>query len=318
METCNLRIQQQKATLSIEEGNFSKHLENTSRICNESFFFSCLLRYASQNSLDESSQKPMQRPSGREKSSGSYRNDQHTNRSFLVMNEMRKQNLLCDVTLVADGMECPCHKMVLASCSPYFYAMFTSFEESRQDRITLQNVDFQALQLLVEYVYTSLVEVTEENVQVLLSAANLLQITDVRDACSDYLQTQLDASNCLGIRAFADLHGVIELTNYADSYIEQHFHEVILFDEFLNLNNEQVISLVRNDRISVPNEETVYECVIAWLKYDPEERSKYISELLQHVRFPFLSKEYLAQKVDKEPLLEESIDSKNLIIEALR
>lgn len=56
--------------------------------------------------------------------------------------------------------------MVLASCSPYFYAMFTSFEESKQDRITLQGVDHQALSLLVEYVYTSEVQVTEENVQV--------------------------------------------------------------------------------------------------------------------------------------------------------
>jgi len=70
------------------------------------------------------------------------------------------------VTLLAEGMEIPAHKMVLASCSPYFYAMFTSFEESHQDRITLQGVDYNALQLLVEYVYTSFVEVTEDNVQV--------------------------------------------------------------------------------------------------------------------------------------------------------
>lgn len=77
-----------------------------------------------------------------------------------------RQNLLCDVTLVAEGMEIPAHKMVLASCSPYFYAMFTGFEESRQDRITLQGVDYHALQLLVEYVYTALVDVNEDNVQV--------------------------------------------------------------------------------------------------------------------------------------------------------
>jgi kelch-like protein 2/3 len=44
--------------------------------------------------------------------------------------------------------------------------MFTSFEESKQERITLQGVDSQALQLLVEYVYSSEVHVTEENVQV--------------------------------------------------------------------------------------------------------------------------------------------------------
>lgn len=130
---------------------------------------------------------------------------------------------MCDVTLVADNVEIPAHKMVLASCSPYFYAMFTSFEESRLDRITLQGVDPHALQLLINYVYTSRVEVNEDNVQVLLTAANLLQLIDVRDACCDYLQTQLEASNCLGIRDFADLHGCIELANYAESFIQQHF-----------------------------------------------------------------------------------------------
>lgn len=67
---------------------------------------------------------------------------------------------------MADGVEIPAHKMVLAACSPYFYAMFTSFEESKQERITLQGVDHFALSLLVDYVYTSEVHVTEENVQV--------------------------------------------------------------------------------------------------------------------------------------------------------
>lgn len=71
-------------------------------------------------------------------------------------------------------MEIQAHKMVLASCSPYFYAMFTGFEESRQDRITLQGVDFNALQLLIDYVYTSLVDVTEENVQVRLNCCFFL------------------------------------------------------------------------------------------------------------------------------------------------
>lgn len=79
-----------------------------------------------------------------------------------------RENLFCDVTLIADNNEIPAHKMVLASCSPYFYAMFsgTDFEESRQNKITVKGVDFHALELLVEYVYTSFVDVTEDNVQV--------------------------------------------------------------------------------------------------------------------------------------------------------
>jgi hypothetical protein len=49
------------------------------------------------------------------------------------------------------------------------------------------------------------VEVTEENVQSLLPAANLLQLTDVRDACCDFLQAQLHPTNCLGIRRYLPL-----------------------------------------------------------------------------------------------------------------
>ncbi|KAH8246497.1 hypothetical protein KR038_005803 [Drosophila bunnanda] len=277
-----------------------------------------LLRYASQNSLDESSQKHVQRPNGKERGTvGQYSNEQHTARSFDAMNEMRKQKQLCDVILVADDVEIHAHRMVLASCSPYFYAMFTGFEESRQTRITLQSVDARALELLIDYVYTATVEVNEDNVQVLLTAANLLQLNDVRDACCDFLQTQLDASNCLGIREFADLHACVELLNYAETYIEKHFNEVIQFDEFLNLSHEQVISLIGNDRISVPNEERVYECVIAWLRYDVPMREQFTSSLMEHVRLPFLSKEYITQRVDKELLLEGNIVCKNLIIEAL-
>ncbi len=74
---------------------------------------------------------------------------------------------LTDVVLVADNMEIPAHRAVLAACSPYFYAMFTGdLAEAKAERIVLQEIDGKALALLIEFVYTSEVHVTEENVQV--------------------------------------------------------------------------------------------------------------------------------------------------------
>ena len=78
-----------------------------------------------------------------------------------------RQSVLCDVILEAEGVEIPAHRIVLASCSQYFSAMFTSeLSESRAEKIILQEVDGRALALLVDFVYTSEVQVTEENVQV--------------------------------------------------------------------------------------------------------------------------------------------------------
>ncbi|CAH1954554.1 unnamed protein product [Acanthoscelides obtectus] len=280
---------------------------------------SCLLlRCASQNSLDESSQKHISQLHSHSKERPPYKNHLHTQKAFDIMNVMRKQKLLCDVTLVANDVEIPSHKMVLAACSPYFYAMFSSFEESRQDRIVLQEVDHQALLLLIEYVYTSEIHVTEENVQVLLPAANLLQLTDVRDACCDFLQAQLHPTNCLGIRAFADLHGCLELLSHAESYIELHFPEVVECEEFLTLSHQHVSKLICSDALTVPSEEKVFECVIAWVQHDLENRHKHLASLMEHVRLPLMSQDYLVQRVEEEPLLKADIQCKDYLIEALK
>lgn len=122
------------------------------------------------------------------------------------MNELRKQGSLCDVTLVAEGRQFPVHKIILVSSSPYFRAMFNgTMSESSQDLVNLAGVQATALRQLIEYIYSGEVEVTEENVQSLLPAANLLQLSWVRDSCCRFLQSHLHPSNCLGIRSFGNL-----------------------------------------------------------------------------------------------------------------
>ena len=79
-----------------------------------------------------------------------------------------RKGLLCDVRLIAnDNTEVPAHRAVLAACSHYFYSMFTSeLTESRQDTVTLCQIDGSALNLLVDFMYTSEIRVAEDNVQV--------------------------------------------------------------------------------------------------------------------------------------------------------
>jgi len=87
-------------------------------------------------------------------------------KAFKVMNELRSQNLLCDVTIVAEDMEISAHRVVLAACSPYFHAMFTGeMSESRAKRVRIKEVDGWTLRMLIDYVYTAEIQVTEENVQ---------------------------------------------------------------------------------------------------------------------------------------------------------
>lgn len=77
-------------------------------------------------------------------------------------------------------------------------------------------------------------------VKTLLPAASLLQLNGVRDACCKFLLSQLDPSNCLGIRGFADTHSCSDLLKSAHKYVLQHFVEVSKTEEFMLLPLKQV------------------------------------------------------------------------------
>uniref|UniRef100_A0A3P9JIK8 Kelch-like family member 3 n=1 Tax=Oryzias latipes TaxID=8090 RepID=A0A3P9JIK8_ORYLA len=246
-------------------------------------------------------------------------NHMHMRRAFLLMNDLRSKKTLCDVQLVAGSVEVPAHRVVLASCSPYFCAMFTGdMSESRAHQVEIREVDGHTLRKLVDYIYTAEIEVSEDNVQVLLPAASLLQLMDVRQVCCEFLQAQLHPSNCLGIRAFADLHTCTQLLSQADAYAEQHFSEVVQGEEFLSLSLQQVCSLISSDKLTVSTEEKVFEAMITWIKHNKLDRLQYMPTLMEHVRLPLLSRDYLVQIVEEEALIKNNNTCKDFLIEAMK
>ncbi|VDK23234.1 unnamed protein product [Taenia asiatica] len=231
-----------------------------------------------------------------------------------------RQNLLCDVVLKAGSVEVPAHKNVLAASSPYFHAMFTGdMTESRARTVTIGNIDGTALSLLVDFIYTAEVLITEETVQCLLPAANLLQLTSVREACCEFLQCQLHPTNCLGIQRFADMHDCSELLQVSRRFTEQHCGEVLEHgEEFLSLSKEQLINLISSDNIRV-SEEQVFEAALRWMRHDPAARGtpEVAAEVCGHVRFGLLPRDYLIRLSLSEEFLRANPWCKDFLLEAM-
>ncbi|XP_074260065.1 kelch-like protein 18 isoform X3 [Saimiri boliviensis] len=63
-------------------------------------------------------------------------------RGYGVMEEIRRQGKLCDVTLKIGDHKFSAHRIVLAASIPYFHAMFTNdMMECKQDEIVMQGMD---------------------------------------------------------------------------------------------------------------------------------------------------------------------------------
>ena len=83
-----------------------------------------------------------------------------------------------DVTISAGEGKIRAHKLVLAASSPYFRSMFTgSLSEVNQTEVTIRDIEKEALEALINFCYTSSIELEENNV---LSASCYLQMVEIK------------------------------------------------------------------------------------------------------------------------------------------
>ncbi|XP_071787689.1 kelch-like protein 28 [Asterias amurensis] len=235
------------------------------------------------------------------------------------LNQLRKQGELCDVVLRVGMCRVSAHRAVLASCSQYFRAMFTgSLCEREKEEIELKSVDDMALQTLVEFAYTGKVRVTHANVQTLLAAACLLQLKPVIKLCCDFLQAQLHATNCIGISCFADAHACTELYRTAQCFIAQHFEELSISEEFLQLEHTDLASILSRDDLIVASEEAVFNALDSWVRYDPNKRRCYMGKLLHCIRLPLMTLKMLTRLYEANPFIRDNPSCQEQVNRALR
>lgn len=246
-----------------------------------------------------------------------HMSDRHPKQTLDTLEALRRCEELCDVVIKVGSKTIAAHRVVLAACSPYFRAMFTGeMAESRQNEITILDVDETAMEILINFSYTAAITIREDNVQALLPAACLLQLGEIQEICCEFLKRQLDPSNCLGIRAFADTHSCRDLLRVADLFAQHNFQEVIDSEEFLLLPVDQLVDILSSDELNVKSEEQVYFAVIGWMKHNINERRAYLPQILQHVRLPLLGPKFLVGVVGADIHIKSDETCRDLVDEA--
>ncbi|XP_023407183.1 kelch-like protein 4 isoform X2 [Loxodonta africana] len=242
----------------------------------------------------------------------------HAEKTLHKMGNYLKEKQLCDVLLIAGDLRIPAHRLVLSAVSDYFAAMFTNdVLEAKQEEVKMEGVDPNALNSLVQYAYTGVLQLKEETIESLLAAACLLQLTQVIEVCSNFLIKQLHPSNCLGIRSFGDAQGCMELLKVAHKYTMEHFIEVIKNQEFLLLPANEISKLLCSDDINVPNEETIFDALMQWVGHDVQARQKDLAMLLSYIRLPLLSPQLLAD-LENSSMFAGDLECQKLLMEAMK
>lgn len=126
-----------------------------------------------------------------------------------------------DLVIEVGGQTINAHKSVLAEKSDYFKARLS------RDILKVKGVSYKTLSTLIDYVYTSQMNVCKDNVVDVITGAKILQIPCAVQAAMDSMSAQITAENCYEILTIAKKQRLSELKETAYGFMSDNFLQIL-------------------------------------------------------------------------------------------
>ncbi|XP_012695038.2 influenza virus NS1A-binding protein homolog A [Clupea harengus] len=208
------------------------------------------------------------------------------------MNALRKSGQFCDVRLQVCGHELMAHRAVLACCSPYLFEIFNSDAEPHGvAHVKFEDLDPQAVEVLLNYAYTAQLKADKELVKDVYSAAKRLKMERVKQICGDYLLSKMDAQSAISYRHFASGMRDARLLGKIDSFIQEHLLEVSEQEDFLKLPRLK-LEVMLEDNLMLPSNGKLYSKVISWVQRSLWENGEPLERLMEEVQTLYYSADH--------------------------
>ncbi|XP_046872966.1 transcription regulator protein BACH2-like [Hypomesus transpacificus] len=126
-----------------------------------------------------------------------YESTVHCTNVLLSLEEQRRQDVLCDVTVVVEGAEVRAHRAVLAASSRYFLqALLGHTHAGKEPVISLpEKVTTRGFAPLLQFAYTAKLVLSRDNIHEVILCADFLGVHNLEDSCFSFLQAQLNSDS---------------------------------------------------------------------------------------------------------------------------
>ncbi|XP_078499111.1 zinc finger and BTB domain-containing protein 48 [Lissotriton helveticus] len=137
---------------------------------------------------------------------------QHSVKVLQALNKQRQEGRFCDATLAVGGILFKAHWSILANASPFFQSLYG---DGTSANIILHESFSEVISLLLDFLYTGDLAITEENVGKVLLASKELCIFDAVEFCEKFevkcFQTNTPSEEYLNEYNVVDsLHGHVK------------------------------------------------------------------------------------------------------------
>lgn len=175
----------------------------------------------------------------------------------------------------------------MAAASQYFEVLLgQKFKEGKEEDVTLEGIDGPTLKSIIDFCYTGLIDINEENIDEIILAASSMELLLLEKKCSDFWAKRLRFENWVDIYIKADKYTLTELKSKIFHLICESFERVPA-DDLARVDQFFFRDVLKYEKIQVP-EQILFTRLQQWIAHDPSERTKFVAEFIKYIRLEHL------------------------------
>ncbi|XP_041534491.1 transcription regulator protein BACH1 [Microtus oregoni] len=117
-----------------------------------------------------------------------YESSVHSTNVLLSLNDQRRKDVLCDVTVVVEGQRFRAHRSVLAACSSYFHSRIVGQPDAELTITLPEEVTVKGFEPLIQFAYTAKLILSKDNVDEVCRCAEFLSVHNIEESCFQFLK----------------------------------------------------------------------------------------------------------------------------------
>ncbi|GBM17867.1 Speckle-type POZ protein [Araneus ventricosus] len=156
-----------------------------------------------------------------------------------VVKKYYEKGELTDINLRAGTETFAAHKIILSAKSKVFEEIFTK-DKSKKGRKSIEFTDFgpDILRRLLLYIYSDNVDLTPESAVKLYKVAIKYELQDLREKCSEFLESNLCIANVFAVLVLAEKQRDEDLKCAASRFIFVHGTPIFSSDDWKNFKKK--------------------------------------------------------------------------------
>lgn len=117
-----------------------------------------------------------------------YESSVHSTNVLLSLNDQRKKDVLCDISVFVEGQRFRAHRSVLAAWSSYFHTRIIGQAEPELSITLPEEVTVKGFEPLIQFAYTAKLILNKDNVDEVCKCVEFLNIHNIEESCFQFLK----------------------------------------------------------------------------------------------------------------------------------